>query len=414
MKVLLLNQCFWPDVVATAQQLTALARGLRAAGHEVTVIASRTGYDDPSLRFPRRAHWQEVEIVRVRSLALGKKTRWQRAVNFASFLIACGGRLLFTPRHDVVVALTSPPLISWLAVLFTRLKGGRTVFWTMDLNPDEAIAAGWLKADSLAANLLARILRTSMHRAARIVVLDRFMKDRIAAKGVAAEKIEVIPPAADESVHFDEKSREAFRRRHGLSGKFVVMYAGNHSPCNPLDTLLQGAKLLQNREDIQFLFVGGGSGLDKVKEQAIALPNVRWLPYQPQAELSAMLSAADLHTVVLGDAFSGIIHPSKIYNIMAVGAPFLFVGPENSFISDIVRNDEDNMFQQVRHGEADRVAELIVKAANNPGSQRASQRTNNHPPRSSISKLIALIEATGAPAETDFDIKPARASATHI
>ena len=56
--------------------------------------------------------------------------------------------MLFLPRQDVVVALTSPPLVSWLGSIFTRLKGGRLVFWVMDLNPDEAVAAGWLKEQS--------------------------------------------------------------------------------------------------------------------------------------------------------------------------------------------------------------------------------------------------------------------------
>jgi uncharacterized metal-binding protein len=40
MKVLLLNQCFYPDVVATAQYLTDLALELRNAGHDVTVVAA--------------------------------------------------------------------------------------------------------------------------------------------------------------------------------------------------------------------------------------------------------------------------------------------------------------------------------------------------------------------------------------
>ncbi len=48
MKVLLLNQCFYPDVVATAQQLTHLAVGLAEKGHQVTVIAGDRGYDDPA------------------------------------------------------------------------------------------------------------------------------------------------------------------------------------------------------------------------------------------------------------------------------------------------------------------------------------------------------------------------------
>ncbi len=399
-------------MVATAQQLTSVARALRAAGHQVTVIASRRGYDDSSRQFPPRERWHGIEIVRVSSRAPGKKSRWRRAVNFGSFLIACSARLLFTPRHDVVVALTSPPLISWLASIFTRLKGGRLIFWAMDLNPDEAIAAGWLRPDSLTARVLAKLLKSSMQTAARIVALDRFMKDRIAAKGIAAEKIDVIPPAADESLRYDVEGREVFRHRHGISDKFVVMYAGNHSPCNPLETLFDAAKLLQSRENILFLFVGGGSGLDRVKEEAMKLSNIRWLPYQPQGLLPAMLSAADLHAVVLGNEFSGLIHPSKIYNIMAVGSPFVFVGPPKSFIGDIVGGSDAQMVFEARHGEGDQLAQAIVEAANREPRKRVVFRRES-PERSTISRLVTLIEATAA-TSVGFEVKRARASATQV
>src|SRR5262249_31383847 len=192
MKVLLLNQCFWPDMVATAQQLTMLARRLRERGHEVTVITGRRGYDNPTLAFAPRENLDEIRIVRIPSLALGKGSRWRRSLVFGSFLLTCAGRLLLTPKHDAVVVLTSPPLISWLGSVFTRLKGGKLIFWTMDLNPDEAIAAGWLRRDSLTARFLSRLLVTSMVRAESIVALDRFMEGRIAAKGIEVNKIEVI------------------------------------------------------------------------------------------------------------------------------------------------------------------------------------------------------------------------------
>src|SRR6266508_3268425 len=344
MKILLLNQCFWPDVVATAQQLTEAARGLKERGHEVTVISSRHGYDDPGLHFSGRDHWNGIDIVRLRSLSLGKNRVWKRILNFATFSIACALRLAVTPRNDAVVALTSPPLISWLAAMFTRIKGGRLVFWVMDLNPDEAIAAGWLKAQSATAKALSTLLQSSMRRAERIVVLDRFMRDRIVGKGISRDKIAIIPPFSHDSLRYDEEGRELFRMRHNLSGKFVVMHAGNHSPCHSLDTLLASATQRRGRDDIVFCFVGGGSELYKVRNYARAheLENVRCLPYQPQAELAALLSAADLHVVVMGEAFRGIVHPSKIYNILAIGLPFLYIGPSESHMGDIIARFNGN------------------------------------------------------------------------
>jgi glycosyltransferase involved in cell wall biosynthesis len=359
--------------MATGRQLTSVARGLAARGHEVTVIASRRGYDDATLRFPSRERWQGIDIVRLPAAGLGKTSRWRRVLNFGSFSAACLARLAITRRHDVVVALTSPPLISWLASLFTRLKGGRMLFWVMDLNPDEAVAAGWLRPNSFTSRLLALLLKSSLRHAGRIVVLDRFMKERIVSKGVAEDKIEVVAPACDDLVEYDREGREAFRRRHNFAGKFVVMYAGNLSPCHPLDTLLAAADKLRAREDVAFCFVGGGSELGKVKEFARTrqLDNILCLAYQPEQELSGMLSAADLHVVVLGDGFRGIVHPSKIYNILAVRAPFLYIGPAESHLADIISQlPRRDGAASVRHGDVDAVVESIMKRVEAPETDR--------------------------------------------
>ncbi len=140
MKILLLNQCFYPDVVSTAQHLTDFAVEMAARGHQVTVMASRPGYDNPEMSFPGREVWKNINIIRLPSLKFGKAAKWRRALDFGSFIAGCVLRLIFLPRFDVVLAMTSPPLISFVGALFARLKGGRFVFWVMDLNPDEAIA----------------------------------------------------------------------------------------------------------------------------------------------------------------------------------------------------------------------------------------------------------------------------------
>ncbi len=397
MKILLLNQCFYPDVVSTAQHLTDLATELTSRGHSVTVIASDRGYDDPTVRFAPREHWQGIDIVRIRSLAFGKNSRWRRALNFASFLIACSLRLLLLRRFDVVVALTSPPLISFLAALFVKLKGGSLCFWVMDLNPDEAIAAGWLNKNSLAARLLQRMLNYSFRHAATTVVLDRFMKERVVAKGIDPARIAIVPPwSHDDAVTYSEAGREAFRQQHGLSEKFVVMYSGNHSPCHPLDTLLDAALAVKERDEIVFCFVGGGSEQAKVRQFASqhGLANVKCFPYQPLGDLSSSLSAADLHVVVMGQEFVGIVHPCKIYNIMSIGAPVLYIGPEPSHVSDIAAQHASR-FLLTRHGDVGGVSAGILEAV------KLKRRANDQPEaafskRALLPKLIHLIEASAA------------------
>ena len=372
-------------MVSTAQHLTDLATTLAARGHEVTVIASDRGYDDPATRFKRREHWNGIDIIRIPAVSFGKGSKWRRLLNFGSFMLLCSLRLLVLRRFDVVVALTSPPLISFLAALFVKLKGGSFCFWVMDLNPDEAIAAGWLEQHSATSRVLQRMLTHSLDVAARTIVLDRFMQERVVAKGIDASRVAIVPPwSHDDHVLYSPAGREEFRRQHSLSDKFVVMYSGNHSPCHPLDTLLGAARALEGESEVVFCFVGGGSELVKVREAALS--NVKCLPYQPLNELSSSLSAADLHVVVMGDEFVGIVHPCKVYNILSIGAPVLYIGPEPSHVTDIAA--QHGQFFLARHGDPDAVA----KAVSNAMQCKRPAPVLSFSKQTLLSELIAVIE----------------------
>ncbi|HLG14340.1 MAG TPA: glycosyltransferase family 4 protein [Blastocatellia bacterium] len=394
MKVLLLNQCFYPDVVSTAQHLTDLAVELAGQGHAVTVIASRRGYDNAAVRFKSRETWKGIDIIRIPSLGLGKDRRWRRAVNFGSFMAFCALRLLFTGRFDTVVALTSPPLISFLAAAFSELRGGRLLLWTMDLNPDEAIAAGWLREGSLVARVLSAFLRFSFRRAGAIVVLDRFMERRLLRAGVPQDKLFVVPPwSHDEAARYDHAGRLAFREALGLTHKFVVMYSGNHSPCHPLDTLLAAASRLGDHPEFHFCFVGGGAEFNKVIafSEDRGLRNITCLPYQPLNKLAASLSAADLHVVVMGEPFVGIVHPCKIYNILSVGAPFLYIGPRESHITDIAA-ELDGAAHVADPGHVEAVVKVILKSRRCRDRLANSQIARRYSRAVLLPKIVGMIE----------------------
>ncbi len=403
MRILLLNQVFYPDVVSTAQHLSELAAALAERGHEVTVVSSRRAYEHPEVTYPGCETWSGVKILRVYATCFGKGAKWRRAADFASFLFFCCARLMFLRRHDVVLALTTPPLISFIGAWRAKLWGARFCYWVMDFNPDEAIAAGWLRADSFAAKFLERLSRFSLRRADGIIALDRFMRDRIVAKGIAPQKITVIPPwSQDEAVAFDAAGRERFRAALGLTGKFVVMYSGNHSPVHPLDTLMQAAEQLRGEPDIVFGFVGGGSEFARVKKWAAATgnPQVLCLPYQPLNQLSASLSAADAHVVVMGDAMLGLVHPCKIYNMLAVGAPVIYIGPAISHVTEILEGLQPrHPWIGVRHGAADDLAQQIreLRAATTGGAAQVPTAGIACYSRGTLlPQLVAVLEKEGA------------------
>ncbi len=175
------------------------------------------------------------------------------------------------------------------------------------------------------------------------------------------------------------------------------MYSGNHSPCHPLDTLLDAARALSSHPEIAFCFVGGGSELEKVKSFAARhkLRSVSCLPYQHMDELAGSLSAADMHVVVMGNPFVGIVHPCKIYSILSIGKPALYIGPVKSHITDIFSQmGEGCMAHRATHGDVEAVTRHILDGAS--GSHRALKDRTSDPAARVFSKqavLPRLIEA---------------------
>jgi len=399
LRILLLNQAFHPDHVATALVLSDFALALVAAGHEVTAVSSSRGYDAAAARYPAEEEWNGVTIRRIWTPGLGKKSKWRRFADFGSFWISATWLLLRLPRFDVTVCLTSPPLISTLGTVMARLKGGAVVPWIMDLNPDEAVAAGWLRAGSLPERVMTALQNWSFSHAARIIALDRFMADRLKAKDVPAEIIHVDAPwSHDQAVRYDLDARRRYRTLHGLTDKFVVMYSGNHSPCHPLDTVLAAAEALMGDERIHFLFVGGGSEFAKVKRFASErkLANITALPYEPVESLSGSLSSADLHLVVMGDPFVGIVHPCKVYNILSLGIPFLFIGPPQSHVGDLnARLGSAQHTRMIRHGDVESMCRHICEAAEkgpSPQSESARKLALEFSHDTICPRLVKLVE----------------------
>jgi len=115
--------------------------------------------------------------------------------------------------------------------------------------------------------------------------------------------------------------------------------------------------------------------------------------------LAGSLSAADLHVVVMGNPFVGMVHPCKIYNIMRVGAPLLYVGPKPSHISRILDGvDHGLCWATANHGESDQVVEHILrisgmsrKVARDGGSSAGEQFSTER----LLPRLVEVLEKAG-------------------
>jgi colanic acid biosynthesis glycosyl transferase WcaI len=368
-RLLILNQFFYPDHSAIGQLMTDLAESLVERGLSVTALSARGRYNGGGA-LPPRENYRGVRVERAWATSFGKSSVAGRLADYFTFYLGAAWNLLTLPRHDVVMALTLPPLIGLLALIVCRLRGMKLVALVEDIYPDVGVVLGTFREGGLLARLLDRLNRLVLARADRIIVLGDCMRERVAAKiGPAAEgRIDVIHNWADgekiRPLSADEKN--PFSEEHDLCDRFVVQFSGNFGMVNDFDTPLEAARLLRNRADIIFLFIGDGVRAGAIKEFVGRhdLANVRVMPYQPRENLLYSLAAGHAHLVTLADGLAGLSVPSKTYGILAAGRPIIFVGDTRSNIARLVA--EHGCGAVVRTGEATRLADIIAAWADEP------------------------------------------------
>lgn len=372
MKILLINQSFAPDLAASGQYLTDLAAALRDQQHDVSVLSAQRAYLDPGQRFPSFEEKDGFTIYRVWSFGLYKFWRVLRILDALLMGVAFALRYTILPRFDRVVVLTSPPLLLWFISLANVRHQSELIHWALDLNPQQTIKTRWISEGGFLARTLLFLNRFFLGRLQSIVTLDDAMREQLIESGANPAAVTVEPLWADTTALAPlPRDSNPFLTEHQLSNSFVVMYSGNHSICHPLRTLLESA--LELRDDpITFLFVGGGARRSEVTRfrEKHQLSQIVQLPYQPREHLNQSLNAAHVHVVSMGDDYVGLVHPSKLYAIIATGKPVLYIGPRSSPLCALIERRE--LGWTVEHGDREGTANAIRSAKAMTGEQYAA------------------------------------------
>ncbi|HXV76594.1 MAG TPA: glycosyltransferase family 4 protein [Candidatus Polarisedimenticolaceae bacterium] len=401
MRIALLNQFYPPSDAPTGLLLDDLGRALAASGHRVEAICSDRDYNDPTLRYPAIDQVGGVEVRRVGGTRLGRGSRAGRAIDYLNFLTRAGARLLAGRRADVVVVLTTPPMLAAPVMAVAALKRTRVVFWVMDVYPDLAFELGVIRRESAGGRLLSALSSRLLRAADVVVALGETMATRLGEAG--ARRVETVHNWADgEAIRPLPTDGHALRRAWGWNARTVVQYSGNMGLAHEFDTVLDAAAGLLHRPEILFAFVGGGPRRAEVEQQARrrGLRNVEFRPWVAQDRLGESLTAGDVHLVTLRPGLEGLLVPSKIYGILAAGRPTLYVGPARCEVGRIVEQGCCGI--RVERGDAAELARCIERYADDRALRdehgRAARETfeRSFDRRRALSRLCAIVTATDA------------------
>jgi colanic acid biosynthesis glycosyl transferase WcaI len=335
MKILLFNRFFFPDTSATSQIVSDLAFHLAAEGYDVHAITSRASIDEAV-----REQISGVTVHRVANAVAGPHSLFRRAGSYFEYYRSArkAARTLVAPG-DIVVLKTDPPMLSAAVGHLAKRKGAKLVLWLQDVFPEVAREYGVPGMGGPLGALVRRSRNRSLSIADRIVVIGDRMAKEIARAGASSQCIDVIHNWADgEAIRPVDPDANTLRREWGLGHDFVVGYSGNLGRVHEFETMIDAAALLKDEPGIRFVVIGRGPRLQEVKDRAAreGLANIRFEPHQHRGALGQSLCVADVHISVLQPAFEGLVHPSKLYGIMAAGRPTIFIGDSEGETANIL------------------------------------------------------------------------------
>jgi colanic acid biosynthesis glycosyl transferase WcaI len=349
-RILVYTISYAPEPTATGKFTGEMVDWLVRRGHEVRVVAAPPYY--PAWRVSpgyssRRWRTETLAGARVFRCPLyvpSRPTGLRRVPHLLSFALSSAFVVFWQAlrwKPDVVLIVKPTVLCAPAALLAARLTGAKAWLHVQDFEIEASFRLGMLPGPLrlLAAPVMA-LNRALTRRFDRVSTISRGMEMRLKEWGVAPRKIGSFPNWVDtERLRPDPDAGARYRRKLGIAPEdLMVLYAGNMGRKQGLETLLEAAGLLRDEPRIKFILTGGGGESAALQERARkeGLNNVRFLPLTPDAEMPALLAAADLHLVVQRRGAADLVMPSKLTGILSVGGRALVTADPDTELGRLV------------------------------------------------------------------------------
>lgn len=347
MRILILTQWFDPE--PTFKGL-AFAKELARLGHEVEVLTGFPNYPGGKLyegykvSLLQRENIEGISVLRVPLYPSHNSSALKRITNYISFAFSAAflGTLL-VKQADVMYVYHPPATVGFAASVIGLVRRIPFVYDIQDLWPDTLAATGMINNTGIL-RIVDSCCRLIYRQAAKIVVLSPGFKEMLVTRSVPAKKIEVIYNWCDEANIKLKETGSGLDEKLGLADRFNIVFAGTMGKAQALDAVLDAAKIVSNNQPkVQFVFVGGGIEVERLKQRSadMGLPNVLFLPRMPMQEIGSVLTRADVLLVHLrDDPLFKITVPSKTQAYMAAGRPILMA----------VRGDAASLVEKAKAG----------------------------------------------------------------
>ncbi len=353
-RLLIVTQHFWPENF----RINDMVDGFLADGIVVDIICGLpnypqgewfSGYDANG---PMLEDYRGANLYRCREVPRKGNTSVRIFLNYVSFPITAALGLHRLPgRYDAVLCYnTSPVLMSFPAILASRKFKAPLTNYVLDIWPENLYSVLNVKNKALR-KIASAVSDWHYRRADRLIAMNDGLAQRLRArvgtknaKGcVEADKQYAVIPQYCEDFYdakaggIDIDAPQCSDSPHKAT-PFQIQFAGNFSPAQGLDTVLDAMAMVKAdgfeqtatpvaSAPIQLVLIGDGMSRAALKQQAERLQLGGWVQFYGSVaptQIPALAAQADALLIPLSaSADLGLTTPAKLASCMAAAKPLL-------------------------------------------------------------------------------------------
>lgn len=321
MNILYIHQYFVTPQEPGGTRSYWLAQELIKNGHKVTMLTSSSKFSEDI----KVVNIDGIEVVYIKEDYDQNMSVSRRLKAFLKFMYKSSVVGWKQKDIDLVIATSTPLTIGIPALILKWFKKKPFVFEVRDLWPEVPIQMGAIK-NSWTIKTTRLLEKTIYKNASRVIALSPGMQDGV-VKYIPKEKTSMIPNMAKMDEFWPRGKNDQLMEKLGLKkDSFKIVHFGSLGLANGAHSIIESAKLLKDREDIEFLFVGGGSTeqdlVDEVEKNN--LKNVKFLGKFPMTDVSEIVNFSDVSMISFLDI--PILYtnsPNKLFDSLSAGKPII-------------------------------------------------------------------------------------------
>lgn len=344
MKILLITQHFYPDLVSTGLHMTELTTKWKELYPDVniSVFTAENSRESESENYKSYECYQGISVFRVRNIGKHHGNLYRRFLFSIGFIFNAFFFLIKNKgKYNRLIITTNPPFLGLLVLLLNLVNRVPYVVIAYDLYPQILAKMGILSCDSYIYKFWKWLNIRVYNNSSKIISIGEDMTKIILEDMIIKDvsKIELIHNWSDKNKVFPvEESKNEFLIKNKFIGKKIFLYSGTMGSTHNIEDILGAAYELREETNILFLFIGSGAKEALVKNyiDTHGLQNVVLMPFQPISIISQTLSSATMSFVCLDSEFTGLSVPSKSYGILAAKVPIVGLMDFDSEISKTI------------------------------------------------------------------------------